>query len=314
MIERVADSTALFLERAGARPFFLQISFLDPHDPYYQQVAGYPEEMADTTDLVLPAYSDNQKREKNNIAGHYNSTARVDKGFKMVLDKLKEAGKLENTVVIFIGDNGAPFPRGKVTMFEGGLRIPFIMSLPGQKEPAVFEQMISTVDIMPTFLEAAKIEAPEGLAGRSLLPLISGDEQWRKYLFAEFNSHTDKEFFPQRSINDGKFKLIYSPFAAVYREELEKTGSQDNRYKRNASTPVIQIFDLGADPYELVNLADDPKYFPEKERLITELNKWQKETNDPLVDHKSMEMYREIVGQFVAGKRDKLKMWQYKLD
>lgn len=294
-VDRVADTAAQFFESAGDKPFFLHISFIDPHDPYYQKVDQYPETLIDTSTLEPPGWTAGQRIEKNRLAGHYNSVTRVDKGFSLVLEKLRETGKYDNTIIIFIGDNGAPFPRGKVTINEGGLRVPFLLRVPGMKIRGKLEELVSTVDIMPTLLEAAGIDTPEGLAGMSLLPLVNGKKVWKKYLFTEFTYHSTEIFFPLRSINDGRFKLIYNPMRSDFETAAQNTPDMSGQLSRNASVPETRLFDLNADPYELNNLAEDQIFEKEKERLFGELQKWMIDTKDPLLDSKAVEEYRNVI-------------------
>jgi N-sulfoglucosamine sulfohydrolase len=294
-IDRVADTAAQFFKRAGDRPFFLHISFIDPHDPYYQKVGKYPETLIDTSSLQAPAWTAGNKVSKSRLAGHYNSVKRVDMGFRLLLEKLKESGKYDNTIIIFIGDNGAPFPRGKVTIYEGGLRVPFLIRVPGMRFKGRLDELVSTVDIMPTLLDAAGINAPEGLPGMSLLPLVNGNKEWRKYLFAEFTYHTAETFFPLRSINDGRYKLIYSPMMKDFQNVVKTVSEPSRQISSNALIPEIRLYDLESDPYEIKDLAGDQTYGNEKERLLGELKKWMKETKDPLLVNNRVEEYRNVI-------------------
>jgi arylsulfatase A-like enzyme len=88
------------------------------------------------------------------------------------------------------GDHGADFLRGKRTSYEGGLRIPLILRWPGHAKPQVRQELVSTVDLMPTLLAATAAPAVPGLAGRALQPLLgNGSAEWRSHLFTEYHTH-----------------------------------------------------------------------------------------------------------------------------
>jgi arylsulfatase A-like enzyme len=132
--------------------------------------------------------------------------------------------------------------------------------------------MISSVDIMPTILEAAGLAVPPGIEGRSLLPLLEGRSvPWRKTLCGEFNWHTRSIFRPQRSIRDDRYKLIVT---------LDAAGND-----------TVQFFDLRHDPHEFTNLAGQPHVRAQQQRLMQRLSEWRTATKDPLLDR------REIVRQ-----------------
>ena len=95
----------------------------------------------------------------------------------MLLERLAKSGKSENTLVIYIGDHGAQFSRGKATCYEGGLRIPFIVRWPGTvRAGLVRENLVSTIDILPTILDAVGVDNMRSLPGMSLLPLARGED------------------------------------------------------------------------------------------------------------------------------------------
>ena len=101
--------------------------------------------------------------------------------------------------------------RGKRTCYEGGLRIPLIVRWPGHAWAGqVRTELVSTIDLAPTFLAVAGATPIAGLPGRSLVPLLAGDHPaWRTELFAEYHTHAaESNFYPQRSVRNDRFKLI----------------------------------------------------------------------------------------------------------
>ena len=131
----------------------------------------------------------------------------------MLLAALERTGKAGDTVVIIIGDHGAPFERGKTTVYESGLRVPFLVRWPGVSKPHVSGKMVSTVDILPTILDAAGAPPPpHKLHGASLRGVLSDPQaKWREFLAAEFHFHGAGIFYPRRAIRDARYKLILNP-------------------------------------------------------------------------------------------------------
>ena len=104
--------------------------------------------------------------------------------------------------------------RGKRTSYEGGVRIPMIIRWPGGKRGQDRKELVSTLDLFPTFCEIAGVKAPRSLIGRSLKSLVEGkNPKWREYLFTEFHLHSNHNPWPQRTVRNQRYKLIYNPVA-----------------------------------------------------------------------------------------------------
>lgn len=264
-------------------PFFLMVNFFDPHHPpegknnyIYQQINGLPEEPVGPEDVQpLPFLRKTTPHVLRNVPGYYNCVKRLDVGVGRLLDILKRQGHEDNTLVIFLGDHGPPFPGGKLTCYEAGLRVPFLVRWPGQtQERHSSSQLVSSVDILPTILEAAGITLPAGTQGRSLLPLLKGRSvPWREHLFGEFNWHTQSIFRPQRSVRNDRYKLIVT---------LDADGNDR-----------LELFDLLEDPHEFENLAGRPQVQSHQDQLLEALTTWRRATKDPLLDRREINLQRE---------------------
>lgn len=295
-----ADAAAEFFEQAGDRPFFLKYSFTDPHLPFRNQVEGAPSSPLAVGDVPLLPWIRSKSGEaaesdegegadkgdavsEKSMAGFYNGIARMDEGLGLLLARLRESGKLDNTLIFFLGDNGAPFPGGKATCYEPGLRVPFIVSWPagGIEKGVVSPEMVSTVDIFPTAVEAAGLPPQPDLPGRSLLPVLRGQSsQPPAYLFAEFNFHSHRSYRPARTVRDDRFQLIHNLSAS----------------------PVWELYDLKADPCQRTNLADDAGHAADLVRLQEALLNWRRQTNDPLLDPAKIEEWRQAVASSLGKK------------
>ena len=290
---------------AGDRPFFVYLNYFDPHIPFHDSFNGIPAHpMKPATVAPFPfhpiAGEQLTPAVREQIAGYYNGIARVDAGVSMVLEVLERSGHADDTLVIFVGDHGAPFPRAKGSTYEAGLKVPFLVHWPGQTKPHRDERLVSTVDLMPTILDAAQIEASRNLPGASLRPLMAGAlAPWRTTLAAQNNAHSPKAWFPQRTIRDARYKLIYTvnagknpnPFSdggQLWSEFIGATSEQSplaaQVFAVQLETPAWQLYDLRNDPHEFHNLAGQTAFAATEKRLRAELFRWRLQTRDPLLD------------------------------
>lgn len=300
-IKLVAQRAGEFLAQSSQQPFFLKVSYSDPHDPFYTQINGYPQQPFGPTEVPpFPWQGINTPAVRERMAGYYNGVSRLDAGIGMLLNKLTQLGLANNTMVIFLGDHGPGFTRAKGTCYEAGLRIPFMVRWPGRISPnSVNDSLVSSVDILPTVLQATGVNIPQNLAGRSLMQLFQGNKTgWRSLLFAEYTSHTRTGFHPRRSVRGTRYKYILNLLpnrnnpAAFLNSDIAYSESRKlpvNNPARIAmdtcrQTPAEELYDLETDPIEFINLAALPEHQDRKNSSRTELIKWRQRTADPLLD------------------------------
>jgi N-sulfoglucosamine sulfohydrolase len=323
--ELTAERAAKFLTQSSDQPFFLMVNFTDPHayrtlDPetkergpwtFRDRVDGIPKTLVEPSEkTVLPFQQIDTPEQRKRVAGYYNSVKRMDVGVGLLLENLKRSGHADNTLVIFIGDHGPPFDRGKSTTYEGGLRIPFLVRWPGVSKPMRSSAMVTTVDVLPTILDAAGATTDIERHGRSLRPVLAdADAPWREYLVGEYHMH-GPPWFPQRAIRDHRYKLIHSLLAdSVARRtmidgDIGYSTSREERYAGTdirkafdtfAKPPEFELYDLENDPWEFNNLlaqhssqSDDgagkAEYAEIEQRMKTALKTWRHETDDPALD------------------------------
>jgi N-sulfoglucosamine sulfohydrolase len=310
-VKRTAEVAGEFMSSTDG-PFCLTVCFADAHLPFIPQDFGLPASPLTAGSPELRMWPDvgvATPRMLGHLANYYNCMSRLDTGIGYLLDEVEKSGRADDTIVFYVGDHGPQFARGKVTSYELGLRVPLIVRDPrSNSSPAVRDELISTVDLLPTILDAAGVLHSLRFAGRSFFPLLRGPvSEWRRYLFAEWNtSHTGSGpllFFPQRTVRDERYKLILNvtsgprnPCEEYYTTQvLVETGPTQEEidaapqsvramYATWRESPPIELYDLQEDPHELVNLAERGDLAPVRERLSAELQKWREETNDPLLD------------------------------
>lgn len=216
-MRRVRDAAAeakRFLGETGNEPFFLMVNYTDPHAyrenressdwSFPRQVDGLPVNPIDPGPETLFGFQGIDTPEQRvRTANYYNTVMRLDAGVGLLLDELDATGKADETLVIFLGDHGPPFARGKTSVYESGLRVPFMVRWPGVSTPMRSPAMVSAVDILPTILDAVELPAPGVLEGRSLRPVVAKkDAPWRQFLTGEFHYHGAEPFYPRRGIRD----------------------------------------------------------------------------------------------------------------
>ena len=316
-VKDYADAAAKFIAESGDSPWFLSVNFPDAHLPFIKQINGRPEKPLGPDDVKpMPWVGVNTPRLRGQVANYYNCMERLDAGIGLLLKELENSGEAGHTLVIYIGDHGAQFPRGKGTVYEGALRVPMIVRWPQVAQPGhVRKELVSTIDILPTALDAAEMKQPSGLLGASLRPLLAnqGEVQWRKYVFAMTTGSFPRACFVQHSVRDARYKLISSPrpgtlnldsrtyldpthehfviSGATPEDQATASDKVKAAFERWTHPPRYELYDLQEDPNEWQNLAEDPTHAETKSRLIEALTSWQAEIKDPFQDKQNLEDY-----------------------
>ncbi len=315
-VRAMAKAAGEFLSADASKPFLLVMSYVDPHAPFPPQLDGLPEKS--TRRGEVPAWPFQQLEDDTllqNAANYYSAVRRLDAAVGLLMEQLKKSGRDENTVIIFLGDHGPPFSRGKTTCYEAGLRVPFLLRWPGVTKPGlVSEAFVSSVDILPTFLDAIGSPIPAHVQGRSLRPVAAGNNSgWRDTLAGEFHMHTGRPFFPRRAIRDSRYQIIHNLLAGKLTigtgidgdpaGEVAKTARYQGTTAGKAmallaNPPEWELYDLEADPGQFRNLSADPAHAESLKRMQGVLLAWRKETKDPFLDPSATEkMHAEFNGK-----------------
>jgi arylsulfatase A-like enzyme len=300
------DALELFKEfvekKPNETPFFAWVAFHDPHRPYANN--NDVEKKHDPNEVIVPPYFDDTPATRQDIAYYYDELSRLDENVGKILNYLEKEGLKENTVVIYLSDNGMPFPRGKATLYDFGIQTPLIFYWEsGDFQSARLEALSSVIDIAPTIMELAGAPKPKVMYGESLLPLLTGKTKaGRKYVFAERNWHDTDEH--ARAIRTASHKVIVNgypersfPLTADYYGpvwfdlmNLSDNGHLNKYQKSMFQVPRnrVELYDLRKDPYEIFNLVGKPGNRDLLNELTNELREWGEETNDysPLIKRK----------------------------
>jgi N-sulfoglucosamine sulfohydrolase len=307
------------LEMAGQRRLAAIVNLKDPHRPfnedlYVPQVDGKPAPAHDPAEAWVPPCLWDTEATREELADYYDALRRLDDSVGRVLRLLEESGRAGDTLVIFTSDNGMPFPFGKSTLYEAGINVPFVVRWPGVVSPgSANPALVGLVDLLPTALDAFEVPAPGPLDGRSLLPLLRGEASAVRT--RSIGVHDDLLREPSRegrqdlvfankrptprsrSIRDERFKYIRNfdtqyefsnnvlehsrTWASWQRAAVDAVPLRE-RIRVLRFRPTEELFDLAADPWELTNLAADPRHTATRERLAAELRDWMRREDDPL--------------------------------
>jgi arylsulfatase A-like enzyme len=282
----------------GAQPFFLYVSFWKPHSPY--DVAAPYDAMYDGVDIPVPeSVTDNDLQTlplpllklatRNGVAAtvhprdraewayrsYYGSISHVDHEIGLLLDVLEASGQAANTLIVFSSDHGDQLFEHHITdkncFFEPSVRVPFMISLPGRIRPAQYDQLIESVDLMPTLLEFSGIPEPRECQGRSLAALVA--DMGRAYTPHE---EVFSENIIPEVITGGKLDLPFEKGKGVdgIRHPDAKMVRTDRWKYCYYPEGYAELYDEKADPGERVNLAGRPESHAIEEDLRTRILNW----------------------------------------
>ena len=286
--EKYYREARAFIEMALSRkrPFFLHANAHDPHRPFAGSEAeqkAWGDDLPAITRMVgvdevevhgmLPDL-DEIRRE---TAQYYTSVFRCDETIGAVLRALEESGAADETLVVFLSDNGMSFPYAKTNCYLNSTKTPLIIKWPGHIQEGMVDSihMVSGIDLMPTFLEAAGLPLPDHLQGRSLMGIFSGVmENGRDHVFTEFHMNFARDYFPMRSVITSEYSYIanfWSDGTMVFQNESKGGLSFPAMVRAGESDPVIrhrvdfynlrtseEFYDNRNDPDAMVNLIGEP--------------------------------------------------------
>lgn len=299
---------------AADGPFFLYFATMDPHrsaphnrvNTFGNREDGYvgsPPVVYDPAKVIVPPFLPDTPAVRAELAQYYQSVSRVDAGVAALVRDLKAAGKYDNTLILYLSDNGVAFPGAKTTLYEPGMRLPLIVKAPGQARRGQVEQsMVSWVDLMPTVLDYAGVRMPGGVpegdfSGRSFKGLLQkSDYQPRSAVYASQTFHEVQMYYPMRVLHEDRYKLIWNiAYPLKVRQAVDLGNSatwlaigndpQAMYGKRTVASllnrPEYELYDLKADPDESRNLALDPASLERLTAMKAKLVEFLDATGDP---------------------------------
>ncbi len=329
-----ANFEAFLADRPSGAPFMFWFGCSEPHREYDIGIgrrSGLSER-----DVVVPPYLPDSPEVRSEILDYYYEIEHFDKHLSGMFKTLEELGELDNTIVVVTSDNGMPFSRTKTTLYDGGVRMPTAIRwgdhAPGGRR---VDDFIGHIDFAPTFLEAAGVDIPGTVTGRSLIPLLNADrngrlDEDRDYIVTGLERHTycrpGGATYPIRAIRTHDYLYIRN-FAPdrwptggpefISSNKAPHGDIDDGPFKdfmlRDQTRidfplafelgfgkrPLEELYDVRSDPHQINNLADNPQHAEAKEKLWARLKAHLQETADPRID--GQDPWRNYIYRQVEG-------------
>ena len=317
-----------FQQAAGeGRPFFLMANSHDPHRPFHgsQQEQNRlsdipkPSRVYRADEVKVPGFLPDLPDVRTEIAQYYSSVRRCDDTVGAVMRALRESGQAENTLTMFLSDNGMAIPFAKTNCYLHSTRTPWIVTWPGKVQPGTVDEQhfVSAIDFMPTILDAAGLAQPDGMDGFSFLPILLGQKQTgRDKVFTQFHQTSARNRYPMRCVQNHRFGYIFNPWSdgqRVFKNEsqsgltfkaMQAAAASDStiagRVRFFQYRAVEEFYDFKNDPDALHNLIDDAHCREEIEKMRQELLQWMKATNDPAIQALQNRRSRDAIEEFMA--------------
>jgi arylsulfatase A-like enzyme len=283
-----ARAAVEFLRRPHGRPFFLACGFGLTHRVGKVQWHNGPEPLGDARYVRPPLPLPDAPATRQDFADFTVAAGRLDRCMGEVFNALDAAGLAGNTLVVCTTDHGLAWPHMKCNLTDHGLGVMLMLRGPGGFEGGrVVDAIVSHVDVFPTLCDAAGLAPPPWLQGVSLRPLVDGRAAAvREEVFAEVSYHASYE--PMRAVRTARYKYIRrfeprgGPVLPNCDDSVSKRLLLEYGWARRPQAAEY-LFDLVFDPNEACNLAGDPSYADPLADLRDRLDRWMRDTSDPLL-------------------------------
>ena len=315
-LDYAANFDEFFDERDTSKPFFFWLGTSEPHQRY--DVGAWRKAGKRLEDALLPGAMPDHPDVRGEFLDYGLEIEHFDSHLARALATLEEAGELDNTLVVVTSDHGNPMPRSKCNLYDSGTRVPLAMRLPGTIPGGrKVDDLVSLVDLAPTILDAASVDVPDIMSGRSLWSIAQSAESGlvdgsRDFVVTAFERHTIARRggvgYPMRAIRTHEYAYIRN-----YEPERWPAGDPDYNappqgffgdvdrgvtksfLMANALDPKIrpyylmsygrrpaeELYDLDDDPHQLRNIAAEARLSEVKQRLIWRLNAYLQKHDDP---------------------------------
>lgn len=297
LLEKEAFDGMDWTKRKPGQPFYAQLMIQVTHrGPIWKTDVQTHQPQIDSSILKLPPYYPDHPVAKGDWATYLESIQLMDYYVGGILKRLDDEGLSENTIVIFTSDHGRCMVRDKQFLYDGGIKIPFIMRWPGKLKPgSVDSDLHVSIDISATVLRIAGVNIPKHIEGK---PILGSGVQKRDYIIAA-RDRMDETVDKMRCVRDKRFKYIKNYYPErpymqpnAYKERqypvwnlLKKLKAEGKLTKAQAlftadTKPPEELYDIVNDPDELNNLANDHRYKKQLAKMRGILQNWIKQTDD----------------------------------
>ena len=270
----------------GNEPLFLSVGLFNTH-------REYPKAKKDINPDYIqpPAVLYDCAKTREDMADYMESARVADTCFGRLFDALRAKGYLEESLILVTTDHGIAFPDMKCTLYDTGIGVACMISVPGNKlKGRATDALVSHYDIYPTVCEFAGIPIPEWTEGYSLMPFLKGEtEKVRDEVFGEITYHASYE--PERCIRTERYKLIrrFDYHENIVPANIDESLSKDFEMEAGLLRGIHEreeLYDLWLDPVERTNLVGNADYKDVYDDLSARLHSWMEKTDDPLCHYR----------------------------
>lgn len=292
------DWVSILQNRPENKPFFMWFASHDAHRDWQFDEQGT---VHDPERLSVPPMLYDGPETRKDLAAYYHEVSRLDHYVGKVVEELKRQGVLENTYIIFMSDNGSPFPRNKVRLYDSGIKCPFIVAGPAIGA-APTEALFSAIDIAPTLLDIAGTHTTDKrLQGKSFFGVLQGREQTiRDFAFAEHNWHVFQGYermvrykdwvyirngFPERQNLAGESSKQFPAGKELWNahEQGLTNAAQEDVFLKPRKAE--ELYKVSEDPFQFTNVVDVRSNRQMLAYLRKTLDAWIAETGDSKPEH-----------------------------
>lgn len=288
-----------FSELKNKMPFFGQVQLSGGKEIFSSTFKERVATPVDRSKVELPPYLPDHPAIVEEYANHLDAIQITDRKVGAIIEDLRKNGLLDNTIVFFFSDHGMRMTRNKQFLYDGGLHVPLIMAdfrdKPETEKGIVNDQLVSGLDLGPTSLGLAGIEVPSYMEGLDVFDQKTGN---REYVIST-RDRCDFTIDRIRSVRSKKYKYIrnfmtdrpytqptYMDVDGVEFVKVTKQLHAENKLNEvqgiffSDNRPAEELYDLEQDPFELNNLAEDPRYAETLSKYAAILEQWIENTND----------------------------------
>ncbi len=295
-----SDTARAWEKRKPGQPFFQVINFNQSHESRAQ--GDVTQTRHSPQDVTLRKYHPDEQGIRQNYAKYYDAVQRMDAEVGKALAALEDAGLAEDTIVVFCSDHGGVMPRSKRFLFDSGIHTPLIIRAPekfkslwpASKPGMTVDRLVGFIDFPKTWLSLAGAEVPPLMQGHVFLGEHAEPEP--EYVFS-YRGRMDERLDNQRSVRDKRFVYIknYMPYVPWgqrldYMWKLVATRTWEDAWVNHRTDqvtgrffetkPVEELYDMQADPDNVVNLAEDPAHQARLQTMRSQLRQWQLAVHD----------------------------------
>lgn len=310
------DWLSIMKERPKEKPFFFWFASHDAHRDWQIDSTGV---VYDPAAIKVPPMLFDGPETRKDLASYYHEISRADYYLGELVKELEAQDILDNTYIIFMSDNGSPFPRNKVRLYDSGIKTPFIVSGPAVRR-GINKALISSIDIAPTILELAGVQGDNRIQGQSFTQILKANQKkFRDFAFAEHNWHVFQAH--ERMVRHGDWVYIRNSFA----EKRNLAGESTRQFPAgkelwdawqrgltNSEQEDIfisprqseELFNVKQDPYQFNNVSQSKR----NQKLLTYLrgavDLWIEQTGDSVPVNPTPDR-DDINGNRLPGKWEK---------